>query len=200
MLRGYKKTSDGRTTSYFTREQTEEEKKLLGNIAPQRLNAAPTPQRLDTSVSNKSASAWNQAGTWEEKNTSEWCTSSLKKHLKEACVETGPFVASVKKVDSLSGEASVAFVSGKKRYVFDYHASVEYKIYDGEDKKVASGTLNLPDISSTAISDGLDVEISAWKKTPSNENMDDAVKCRNDLIQQIRSQVILFVSLLNAQY
>ena len=47
MLRGYKKTSDGRTTSYFNREQTEEEKKLLGCIAPKKLEqsalASPSP-------------------------------------------------------------------------------------------------------------------------------------------------------------
>jgi len=40
MFRGYKKTSDGRTTSYFTREQSEHEKALIGNIAPQRLEAS----------------------------------------------------------------------------------------------------------------------------------------------------------------
>merc|ERR1712137_1177659 len=77
MLRGYKKTSDGRTTSYFTREQTEDEKKLLGSIAPQRLDATPAttaPQKLETQSSNVSkGSAWNNAGTWEEKDTSDWC-------------------------------------------------------------------------------------------------------------------------------
>eukprot|EP00956_Cyclotella_meneghiniana_P040522 scaffold198162_cov30-Cyclotella_meneghiniana.AAC.1 len=40
MLRGYKKTSDGRTTSYFTREQTEKEKELIGCIQPKRLESA----------------------------------------------------------------------------------------------------------------------------------------------------------------
>jgi hypothetical protein len=204
MLRGYKKTSDGRTTSYFSREQTEEEKKLLGNIAPQRLNAASAPpQRLEstTSVSSgKSSSAWNQAGTWEEKDTSEWCNSSLTSYLKEASVEIDHFTARVNEVKDLFGDASVAFVSGKKRYVFDYNTVINYVILDEGDDELASGTLKLHDISSTAISDELEVDVMAWKKAPNEANIDIAHKCRDALVNQIRSQVLAFVSAFNAQY
>lgn len=204
MLRGYKKTSDGRTTSYFTREQTEEEKKLLGNIAPQRLSAANAPQRLDSTASiasAKSSSAWNQAGTWEEKDTSDWCNSSLTSYLKEASIELDHFTASVDEVKDLSGDASVAFVSGKKRYVFDYNVgSVKYVILGEGDDKIAGGSLKLPDISSTAINDELEVEILGWKKVPTEENAEAAVKCRDMLVNQIRSQVIAFVSAFNANF
>mmetsp|Transcript_24172 Transcript_24172/g.35871 ORF Transcript_24172/g.35871 Transcript_24172/m.35871 type:complete len:549 (+) Transcript_24172:50-1696(+) len=201
MLRGYKKTSDGRTTSYFSREQTEEEKKLLGNIAPQRLEETPAPpQRLESTASSKSSSTWNQAGTWEEKDTSEWCNSSLTIFLKSARVEIGSLVGSIKEVKDLSGDASVAFVSGKKRYIFDYNASVKYSFHDGEDNRVASGTLQLPDISSTAMSDELEVNVLAWKKVPSEENLEAAVACRDALVCEIRHQVFAFVNAFNTEY
>ena len=203
MLRGYKKTSDGRTTSYFSREQTAAEKMLLGNIAPQRLNASPpAPQRLDSASasSSKSSSVWNQAGTWEEKDASDWCNSSLTSYLKEANVEVDTFVGRVEEVKDLSGDASVAFVSGKKRYVFDYNASLKYAIANEDNNSVACGTLKFLDISSTAISDELEVDILAWKKAPSDDNSAGAHKCRDALVNQIRSQVLAFVSAFNGQY
>ena len=204
MLRGYKKTSDGRTTSYFTREQTEEEKKLLGSIAPQRLDATPVatvPQKLETQSSNVSkGSAWNNAGTWEEKDTSDWCHSTLTNYLNETTIEIDHCSAKVQKIKDLSGDASVAFVSGKKRYVFDYNASLQYSIFDEGDEKIASGTLKLPDISSVGINEELEIEVLPWKKTPSEERNAIAIKCRDSLVAQVRSQVHGFVSAFNAEY
>ena len=52
MLRGYKKTSDGRTTSYFNREQTEHEKELIGCIAPKRLDESAVVSPSPTAVAS----------------------------------------------------------------------------------------------------------------------------------------------------
>jgi hypothetical protein len=202
MFRGYKKTKDGRTTSYFTREQSEDEKKLLGNIAPKRLDVPSVPQRLDSmqSVSSsKSASVWNNAGTWEEKDTSEWCTSSLKSFLKDAAVEVEVFSGKVSEVKNLTGDASVAFVSGKKRYVFDYSANIKYEIMDEGDDVVAIGTLKLPDITSASIAE-LEVDVLPWKKAPRMEIEAVVGKCRDALIANIRKQVLAFVDAFNQQY
>merc|ERR1711956_64706 len=86
-MRGYKKTADGRTTSYFTREQSAEEKAML-NIAPKQISDC-TPQPITPSSSTgESGSAWNHAGTWEEKDTTEWCKNHLEKRLLESKVES----------------------------------------------------------------------------------------------------------------
>eukprot|EP00560_Eucampia_antarctica_P009425 CAMPEP_0197828222 /NCGR_PEP_ID=MMETSP1437-20131217/4853_1 /TAXON_ID=49252 ORGANISM="Eucampia antarctica, Strain CCMP1452" /NCGR_SAMPLE_ID=MMETSP1437 /ASSEMBLY_ACC=CAM_ASM_001096 /LENGTH=553 /DNA_ID=CAMNT_0043429387 /DNA_START=49 /DNA_END=1707 /DNA_ORIENTATION=- len=190
MMRGYKKTSDGRTTSYFSHEQTEEEKKLLGSIAPQRLDAPKRPDSTDnqdqsssptliqnndinavnTNASSHLASAWNQAGTWEERDTTEWCREALKSRLLTAASKHSSNIkAIIKEVEDFTGDASVAVVTrGKKSYVFDFHCKLKYEIrMEGDDDEVlASGTLTLPDISSTTISekDGsdLDIEIMGW--------------------------------------
>jgi hypothetical protein len=67
-VKGYKQKSDGRTTSYFDKELSEEDKKLIGNITPQKIEQPSSPQKIE-----KVGSAWNKAGTWEEKDKSTWC-------------------------------------------------------------------------------------------------------------------------------
>ena len=62
-MRGYKKTADGRITSYFSREQSAEEKAML-DIAPKQISDC-TPQPItQTSSTGESGSVWNHAGTW----------------------------------------------------------------------------------------------------------------------------------------
>ena len=81
-MRGYKKTADGRTTSYFSRELSEDEKNRIGDIAPKRLDESGSTTSVRLSASSATtASAWNQAGTWEERDTTDWCKSQLKMRL-----------------------------------------------------------------------------------------------------------------------
>jgi hypothetical protein len=208
MLRGYKNTSDGRTTSYFTRELSEEEKKILGNTAPQKLGAISAEGLTLISPSASAdgkgkASAWNRAGTWEEKNTTDWCTPHLQSKFlaATACLEGGNYVAVVTTVENLSGDASVAVVGGKKRYIFDYpHTTVLYEVRDdSDDTVVASGSLRLPDICSTS-HDELEVDVLAWKKAPMSEHELNATECRTVLVGAVRAAVQEFVQDFNAHY
>jgi len=211
-LRGYKKTSDGRVTSYFTREQSAQEKDLIGDIAPQRLLVEPSniPTPISTTSSSSTdlvgkgnPSAWNQAGTtWEERNTTDWCRERLEIRLKETKVIDGNFVGLITSVENMTGDASVAIASGKKRYIFDFHCSVKFEIQESDtDEIVASGTLKLPDICSTHHEE-LEVEISGgWKKKPSSsDNLVKAENCRTSLITSIRESVTGFVTDFNNEY
>lgn len=215
MLRGYKKTSDGRTTSYFNREQTEKEKELIGCIKPKKLeevSSAPSSTTASpTSLTNTSSvgSAWNASGTtWEEKDTSEWCRACLTECLKEATAvftannaDQSTYVAVVKEVESVTGDASVALAGGKKRYIYDFHTSVKYDILDDGDDKIASGKLALPDINSaTTAEEELEVDMSGWTKAPSGESENHVVACRNLLVQDVRKSVLRFVEKFNANF
>jgi len=120
-VRGYKKLSDGRTTSYFTRELGEREKALIGDITPKMIdssNHSSVPSEQDNSkndtLKRQQSSAWNSAGTWEERDTSEWCRARFKAHLSDATAIFGEYAAVVSQVDEVFGDASVAVVSGKK--------------------------------------------------------------------------------------
>ncbi|CAB9499213.1 Peptidyl-prolyl [Seminavis robusta] len=206
-LRGYKKTADGRVTSYFTREQSEHEKKIIGNIAPQRLEQSSTPTLLNAAASGDSAdskkkrpSAWNQAGTWEEKDTTKWCTDKLRDRLLQAKCQKQPYTATISKVDSLTGDASVAITNGKKRYIFDYHVKLKLEIRnDDDDEAVAEGTLHIPDICSTS-HDELEVNFAGWKKAPGSAHRDGAVQCQQGLITEIRGKVQQWVEDFNQHY
>ncbi|KAL3772210.1 hypothetical protein ACHAW5_009357 [Stephanodiscus triporus] len=240
-LRGYKKTSDGRTTSYFTREQTERERELIGSIAPRRLDGSssssssnPTPAAaaaaLDPSsssggggVTGSGPSAWNASGTtWEEKDATDWCTKTLERCLLDAPPSSyfsesssTAYVASVKGVSDVKGDASVAIAGGKKRYIYDYHATVDYEISDGGGEVVASGSLRLPEVHSANTSSGnveeeLEVEVLAWKRAPSSPSRNDdigasitaqdCVECRRVLITDVRKSVLGFVEKFNANF
>jgi hypothetical protein len=230
-MRGYKKTSDGRTTSYFTRELSQEEKLQIGDIAPKRLDTTtavsnsshaspPQLQQLSdvsssspNTTSTTSASVWNQAGTWEEKNTTEWCQSQLKQRLLETMTGNSILSTKITKVDDLNGDASVVVVSGKKRYIFDFNVKCKYQIYDnskignnatndetdGGSKVVASGTLRLPDICSTH-HDEVEVICEPYKKSPPAQYLDSTNTIRQMLIDQVRMQIGLFVQDFNDMY
>jgi len=200
-LRGYKKTADGRVTSYFTREQSDHEKSLIGDIAPKRLepSAAPSPMSAESGKGNPSV--WNQAGTtWEEKNTTDWCRGQLETRLKETKATVDDVVAVVTGVENMTGDASVAIASGKKRYIFDFHCKVTFEVRDADtDDIFAKGSLKLPDICSTHHHE-LEVEIGGWKTKPADDMSHKALDCRDALVPLVRASVKNFVDDFNNEY
>jgi len=221
-LRGYKKTKDGRTTSYFTRELSEEEKQRLGDITPKKLESAsgaetPTlsatssvsPVASSTGVDGSTASrpsAWNQAGTWEEKDCTGWCKDSLTSKLQSTLLQKqtdSGLRAKIRKVDELTGEGSVATTGGKKRYIFDFHAKLTYEITNAadENKKEATGVVRLPDICSTHAEDELEVAFDgAWKTAPPSQDASAFLTTRQDLAVALRSSVQEWVQDFNQQF
>jgi tetratricopeptide (TPR) repeat protein len=217
MFRGYKKTRDGKTTSYFTREPSDHEVKLIGDITPQRLNEngepiGPTgPARLNPINSIKDseatkgkgkASAWNPGGvTWEEKDASEWATKQLRFRLMESVaedVDDASREAAVTSVSKLKGEASVALAGGRKRYIFDFHIELDFEIKDDE-KVVAAGTILIPDVNSGNCND-FETENCAWKTSPSTDKYEMAIEMRNQLVKAVRVSVLDFVNDFNGHY
>lgn len=70
-MKGYKKTADGRTTTYFNNDLTEEAKALIGDIAPKKLEPAAGAGGAGTGTGGdggNDVSAWNKAGTWESRD------------------------------------------------------------------------------------------------------------------------------------
>ena len=70
-MKGYKITADGKKTTFFNHDLDDEAKRLIGDIRPKKIegdgdSAGPTP----TPVAG--TSAWNSAGTWEERSLTPW--------------------------------------------------------------------------------------------------------------------------------
>lgn len=200
LFRGYKKTSDGRITSYFTREQSQEEKLLAAERnAPKRLDSTPVDSVENMNGLSSLNSAWNVGGTtWEEKNCTGWCSNRLKQRLEETKVESALVCGFVKDTTEMTGDASVALVSGKKRYIFDFHCTIKYEICDDTEEIIASGCMKLPDICSTHHEE-LEVLVEGWTKRP-KEKTDAVNECRDSLVSEIRESVKLWVKDFNETY
>ena len=86
----------------------------------------------DTATRAAGKSAWNGAETWEEKDMTSWARSWLETNLTEQVGQSGEVT-----VQKVSGDASLCFVRGKLRYLFDLEISL----------KVGNGEVHVSDFS-----------------------------------------------------
>ncbi|KAL7454886.1 hypothetical protein ACHAWC_006477 [Mediolabrus comicus] len=166
-VRGYKIRSDGKKTSYFDREISEETKQLIGDIAPKKIdpNAPVADDNAPKPLPVEGASAWNKAGTWEEKDVTSWAKETL-----EAALLTAEYIlphgspspgahAVVSKVSKFDGHASFATVRGKKRYIYEFGFTLDWVLTLGDDhKQSCNGKMTFPDVDGTVeLGDGYDI-------------------------------------------
>jgi hypothetical protein len=165
-VRGYK-VVNGKKTSYFHNELSEEAKSLIGDIAPKKLDlpvSTPKPIAVGVAAADgtggvvappPTTSAWNQAGTWEEKDVSKWATEQLKEAVLQtsfALPASSPApnaLVTVSKVTKLEGHASVAVARGKTRYIYEYALTLEWQIQNKENGLDCRGKVSIPDIDGT---------------------------------------------------
>lgn len=251
MMRGYKKTRDGRTTSYFTRELSQEDFEHLKSVdaGPKRLTEAsntvvgptttttsssasagegparlssPSPAGASSSTTTKPAvgpSAWNKAGTWEDKDTTPWCTEQLRKRMLETATTscTTPSAAaaadkssgtviktSIVKISDVSGHASIVLAGGKKRYIYEFNCCLDYEMKDADDDALAvSGKVRLPDICST-VDDELDVTFESTKNHSAASSLigghNQVQEMKNGLANELRKQVGVWINDFHGRY
>lgn len=106
----------------------------------------PLPKKLNPEdLSNQSntthlGSAWNGAGTWEEKSLNKWATDRIKELLVSmGMLEFSGGRAEVSEVTKCSGDAFLVTVRNKKRVGYTYELTLKVKgewLVGGEKKKV----------------------------------------------------------------
>ena len=155
-MRGYKKTSDGRTTSFFNNELDEKAKALIGDITPQAIK--PSDAAVAAPAASGGGSAWNSAGTFEAKNKTEWASAKLEEVLVgvEVTLPEGMGSVKVHALKDLTGDAEVrssewmptfhsrilnntapltshpsspkvTTMRNKKKYLFDFEFTLEWR-------------------------------------------------------------------------
>ncbi|CAK9012347.1 Protein STIP1 homolog [Durusdinium trenchii] len=130
-MRGYKKTADGKTTSYFHTDISDEAKKLI------EAQGFGKPQKLDAPVEKDDVkgggSQWNQAGTYEEKGMTKWLEDRLKSGLVGVKFELprGGSISTTGVAD-LKGDCSISVSRGKRRHLMDVSFNVEYEATVGD--------------------------------------------------------------------
>lgn len=174
-VRGYKIRSDGKKTSYFHREIDDETKKLIGDIAPKKLGEENTSVTAVDSSSiaaqqqqQEGTSAWNKAGTWEERDVTPWAKDTLstallscKYTLPNGSPSPGSYVI-VYEIGKLEGSASYAAVRGKKKYIYEFALTIKWEFTLLEDsaliKQQCRGEMTFPDIDGTVeVGEGYDI-------------------------------------------
>lgn len=181
-VRGYK-IVNGKKTSFFHHEQTEEEKRLIGDITPQRIDPTQLPQESGPNkIEEKSGtSAWNKAGTWEEKDVTDWAIQTIQDKvcqcefdLPESSADPNAHVKVIKisklissKVAGGTCHASVATVRGKKRFIFEFSICVHWEMTLGDGRK-CKGEMTFLDVDGThELGEGYDVtEYNVDSDTP----------------------------------
>ena len=108
---------------------------LEAKRAPQRAPAAACAMADRSLVRKNSDSPWNRGGrTWEERDITEMARTALDESLRAFVHESAGYRASVRSVDTGSGNASVVFVRGKVRVGFELsNVSIRIDLSDGED-------------------------------------------------------------------
>ena len=163
-MRGYKKTSDGRMTTFFNNELDETAKRLIGDIAPKKIDDS-FPVRV-APASTDNGSVWNTAGTYEERVLTSWATDYLKEAISsvEVKIQRSNVINKDQLKDNLEsvhiafvdienvvGDAQVSMARGKKKYICDYCLDLKWRLtvnYEGNAAaEVVIGKVSVLDIT-----------------------------------------------------
>ena len=136
ILRGYKTTSDGKKTSYFSRELSAADKALLeSNSTGPRLLSSTTSTAAASSTAKASGSSWNTAGTFEERNVTDWALGRCSTLLRAVqctcdCGSGGSSnaVVRVTRVSNVTGDCIVATSRGKAKLIYDLQADCDWEL------------------------------------------------------------------------
>jgi hypothetical protein len=138
-------------------------------------------------------SAWNQAGTWEEKVLSAWAGSRVKELLPSVePVEFEDGTARVKEVTSCNGDASMVMVRQRKRigYTFEIEMKYAVDVRAGEERKEIEGKMKVPEACYGELDDlELEVTVSAKDVKDSAQRMKVKQALRKLLLPKIRRKL-----------
>lgn len=141
-LRGYKKTADGKVTTYFHKDMDADTKALIGDIAPKRIESVSATVVPATA---SEGSVWNSAGTWEEKVFTVWATQRLTELLKVVSTTMGEFFVSVQEVKSVEGDAQITMMRGRRKHIYDFKVELDWTVRHGG--RETSGNIIISDIT-----------------------------------------------------
>jgi len=202
-VRGYKVRADGSKTTYFNNDLSEADKVLIGDTAPQRIDAVPPPPSPSSGAAlapagtgagaKGGASDWNFAGSYEEKDRTKWAKEQLSKAVAKGRAEVAGIELRVQDVEDIEGDASIAVVKGHVRRIASFEFKVRWVALEtGNATPLASGIL-FADFTSDQLDD-VEWERRGFTKIedPSKRKLvDDGVK---DLVAAVQDALASFVA------
>ncbi|KAG8470278.1 hypothetical protein KFE25_008699 [Diacronema lutheri] len=112
------------------------------------------PQKIDPALAaaneaKSAGSVWNAAGTYEEKDQTEWAKACLAELLSAARTELdGGGCVRCMGAKNIAGDVGIHVVRGKKRFLFDLKLSVPFEVELPDSEKLFSGEIEVTDFSS----------------------------------------------------
>lgn len=131
---------------YFHRDVSEHEAKIIGDITPELMTKtsttgddddldAPQPMVAATSTPSSlaSASAWNSARTFEERDMTRWAKAHLESLLVDMSVDVADATAVIKELSDWEGDASIPVIRGRARFLYDFNFTIKLDVNSGSD-------------------------------------------------------------------
>ncbi|XP_011093912.1 uncharacterized protein LOC105173740 [Sesamum indicum] len=171
------KTVESASYTYWVRE-------VSRDAAP-----LPVPKKIDPAdVCNQPnqahlGSAWNRAGTWEEKNLNKWATDRIKELLASVgSLEFSDGKAEIAEVTRCSGDAFLVTVRNKKRVGYTYELTLQVKgeWHIGGEKKKVKGHIDVAEFSLGELDD-LQIQVKL------SEDKDVAAQDKQRILQDLKS-------------
>ena len=145
------------------------------NVQHVKLPSTPSEENLNRKDS--AGSAWNSAGTWEERDVLPKVRERIEDVVKRVSDrDFGSGVISVDRVKSVTGDASVGVIRGKARQFLDVKIEVAFRVRVGGDETAYKGTLILKDYSADAATEPVDVEVKFSDAARVPAHVRDAVR------------------------
>eukprot|EP01025_Chloroclados_australasicus_P038024 TRINITY_DN38933_c0_g1_i1.p1 TRINITY_DN38933_c0_g1~~TRINITY_DN38933_c0_g1_i1.p1 ORF type:complete len:228 (-),score=13.91 TRINITY_DN38933_c0_g1_i1:251-853(-) len=127
-------------------------------------------QQLETKASSSKSggSAWNHAGTFEERDYSSWAKDWLKQKLIETKQELDQgYTLQFSKVDKCDGEAHTWFIRGSKRCGFEFQIKFQWEAYSPESKEEMKGNIEIPNVCMDELDElQINIEVSKGQNNP----------------------------------
>ncbi|KAI3447272.1 hypothetical protein Pfo_003937 [Paulownia fortunei] len=189
------KAAESASYTYWVREVTRDAAPL------------PVPKKIDpTDLGNQPnqthlGSAWNRAGTWEEKNLNTWASDRIKELLVSISLEFSGGRAEIAEVTRCSGDAFLVTVRNKKRVGYTYELTLRVKgewHMGGEMKKV-KGCIDVPEFTFGELDDlQIQVNLSEDKDVP-QEGQQQISQDLKLFLQPLREKLLQFEEELKAR-
>lgn len=139
-----------------------------------------------TAFSDACRSAWNAAGTFEERDTSKWMKQQLGSKLVGMKKETDGVCIETTKLERCEGEARVLIVRGKKRAGFEFALELHWTASGAGS---GSGVVTIEEVSETSLDD-FGLEVSVNEPNASSSKLRIAATKLDDSIRKVLEAVV----------
>ncbi|MED6219182.1 hypothetical protein PIB30_033499 [Stylosanthes scabra] len=185
-----KEEQKGASYTYWVRKITEDAAPLPlpHKLSPQDPQSQPNSATL--------GSAWNRAGTWEEKSLNNWATPRIKELLVSVgSIELSSGTAKVEEVTKCVGDAFLVIVRNKKRVGYTYELTLKVK---GElnlrgEKKSVGGHIDVPEFSFGELDDlQMQVKLNEDKDMLPQEKRQICNDLKKLFLEPVREKLLQF--------